>query len=346
MINVAIIGCGKIATDIHIPCYQLLDGVKIVAVSDTNKKLLSKVSSDYGIRNKYVDFHSLLANEEIDIVDICTPGHTHYQLCLEAIEHNVNIIVEKPITLELKETEDLNTKSKKNGTSVCVMHNYRFRDPVLKATDAIKNGLVGNIRQMNSIFHEKSIFDGPSWKWEEVKIKGLLYEKGLHYVDFQTFFAGAHKRILKVHKKYDDNLKCITNIYALIEYKEGIIGILDLQLFSASHFAHFELYGSANDILIKFIPDYFRLYSGADAPQDELYYDFKRIYDLMRKLFGHRFGLKKYKINHRLLAHYRVIDQFIKSLNGEAENPITIDDVMDTMKLLDDLSKHVYENVG
>jgi len=343
MIKCAIIGCGKNVEDLHIPAFAGIKDLEIIAACDTNNNRLKKFGEKYGILNLFDNFENFLrSNINVDFLDISTPGFTHFKLCREASKAGYNLLVEKPVTLSLDETIELKNITEKNNTKICVIQNYRFRDCCLKAREDVERGRVGKIHQINVTFHGQSVFNEPApWVWKERKNKSLLYEICLHYLDLEVFFAGRVKKIIAAESSWDETLECTEKIYAMVEHENDVIGIIDLQFNASSNYTRLEIFGSANDILIKFFPEYYRIYSGNINPIDEVYYDCKRIIDFAIPTFKEKFI--KPKITRRAKSHYRLFKLFVDALKEKQPHmPISLEDVIPTMELAENLSRFTY----
>lgn len=338
-----IIGCGRNTEDMHMPAIRGIEGLNIMAVHDINEKRLSRFAKKNRIKDYFDNLHAFFNFcADVNFILISTPGFTHFELCKEALERKFNVLVEKPVTLNLQDAIILKDMANRYNRKVGVIHNYRYRDPVIKAKKAQNEGIVGNITQFNSIFHGQSLFNEPTpWSWKERKHKTLLYELMIHLLDLQVYFAGPVKRIIGSHIKVDRILGTTTNIYALIEHQNQAIGIVDFQLFSSSNYIGFEIFGTANDIKVKLQPHYLRIYSGTVNPIDEIYYDWKRIWDLGLEILKDKF--LKPKVTRRARSHYALINHFVESIKHERPFPIDINSVIPTMDFAQMLSDLVYD---
>jgi len=334
-LKVAIVGCGFVAKAHHLPCYRKIKGVNVVAACDKSKKSLQRFCQKFHVGKSYQEIELLLSNESLDFVDICTPPQTHYQLCLTAINHGVNVLVEKPIAINPEQTIDLNNLSLRKNVKVCVVHNYRFRKPVLKAMEMYEKGRLGKIKQVVSTIHMLSAF--PEWVWDEEQSGGFLYDSALHFVDLQTFFCGEHDKIVGANIENDDKIGLTTDIQTIIKYKAGAVGIIDMKAFSSSGRGTFDIYGTAADVHLKFYPDYFNLSVGNLGPYSELIDEFKRFSNFAKYLL--LLGMKKYRVEY----HYKLISDYVKAIKENKEPPVPISSVINTMKLMYDLSTHMRE---
>jgi len=337
-----IIGCGRNTEDMHIPALKGLTGVEIAAVHDIDSERLKRFAEKFDIENYFENLNAFFDFcSSVDFIIISTPGFTHFELCKSALQRNFNVLMEKPATLNIEDTRTLMELASQQQVKVGVIQNYRYRDPVIKAKKAQDEGVIGKVTQFNSIFHGHSLFSEPTpWSWEERKNKSLLYEMMIHMLDLQVYFAGPVKRIIGFHSKMDKILKTTTNIYAIVEHESNAIGILDFQLFSSSNYIGFEIFGTANDVKVKFQPHYLRIYSGTVNPLDEIYYDYKRIWDFGFEALKDR--LHKPKVNRRARSHFELFKRFVDCLEKKKPFPVDISEVIPTMEYAQMLSDLTY----
>ena len=117
--NVGIVGAGAVARRAHIPTIKQIRGIDLIAISDPNENALRKVSSEFNIRKTYRDYIDLLEDPSIDIVDICSPTHTHVEVILEAIGRGKHVLVEKPLALSLADAIRISNELNKTSLKLC-----------------------------------------------------------------------------------------------------------------------------------------------------------------------------------------------------------------------------------
>ena len=94
MLKVALVGVGGIS-GAHIPAWESMDDAELVAICDIRPERMEK----YPAKRRYTDFDEMLENENVDILDICLPTFLHADFAVKAMEKGINIICEKPISL-------------------------------------------------------------------------------------------------------------------------------------------------------------------------------------------------------------------------------------------------------
>lgn len=344
MVRCGLIGCGQVAAEMHLPALRGLPGVRLETVCETNPERRETFARRYGVPKATSDLDTFLAESPaLDFVLVATPGPTHYALVRQLVEHGVHVFVEKPLALNLAECVELKRRAEARRVKVCVGQTWRYREPVLRARAALTQGLVGRIYQVNVSHHGGSLFHAsePAWSWEERRNQVLLYDHGIHLLDLAVWFAGPVEEVLAVKATVDPHLGVTTRVYVLVAHAAGAVSLVDLQLFASSNFTQFSLYGTANDVEIKFFPSSFRLYSGRVNPLDELYYDAVRIKDFLWPALAGR--LRRPRVPRRAVPHFRLLQQFVRALQDPSVPvPVTIDDVLPTMDFLERLRAVVY----
>ena len=102
--RVGIIGIGAIA-QLHIPA--LLNAEQdIVALCDIKIDRCYKAVEKFGLKAKsYDDYKEMIEKEELDVVHVCTPHHLHAEMICSALDHNVNVLCEKPIAINYEQLD-------------------------------------------------------------------------------------------------------------------------------------------------------------------------------------------------------------------------------------------------
>ncbi len=124
--NVGIVGCGEIAQISHIPYLIELPQFKIEAICDLSPNVVHLLGEKYQISNRYVDYHELVRNADLDIVLVCNKSHAGPALA--AMEEGKHVFVEKPIALNLKQADEMILSAKENDVKLLVGYMKQY-DP-------------------------------------------------------------------------------------------------------------------------------------------------------------------------------------------------------------------------
>ncbi len=338
-LNCGIIGCGKVAQEMHIPNMIKNDNVEITALCDSNEFQLRKAKELVSSSVKtYNDYREMLNKEKLDFVDICTPGFTHHEIAKNALEQGINVLVEKPLALHLNQVIELKNISEKNNVIIGVMMNYRYKDIVLKLKNDIDEGFLGKITKVQTIHHGPCVYNESQWLWDEKRSYNLIYESGIHFIDLQVFLNGPHKRIKYIRPVFDEDLKTTTEVQIIIEYENGAEGYIDLTQSSLMHSSFnswMNIYGTAQDAFLRWFPPKISYESGFHEPLKQFIAEFNTFKSISIKVLSNKF--QKYRIE----SHKKVIDLFVESLSANSDFPISVDIILPTMTLLEEIKSNI-----
>lgn len=164
-INIAQIGCGRIARTHDLPETFKNDIARLVAIADVDgyrrdsgKKLIEgwyakKTGKDNYIDVKlYKDYHDLLANKDIDAVIISTPDHWHAQPAMEAALAGKHIYLQKPTSLTIEEGRAMSDAVRKSGVVFQLGSQQRSMSPwpqFKNACELVRNGRIGKLKEVH-----------------------------------------------------------------------------------------------------------------------------------------------------------------------------------------------------
>ena len=167
-LKIGIIGTGWIA-EAHIESYKRMKDVKVVAMADLIPGKAEKFAARYGIEGCrfYPDHKSLLDNEELDAVSICTYNTQHAPCAIYALEKGVNVLLEKPMCVTTEEAVEIMRAEKKSGKVLSIGFQPRFDENMQMIKKIVDSGVLGKIYYIqtgggrrrgipNSTFIEKS----------------------------------------------------------------------------------------------------------------------------------------------------------------------------------------------
>ena len=103
-IRVGVLGAGAWAKFAHIPGFTRDNRCEVVAVADPQRALADAAASEFGIPDVYTSHTDLIARADIDLVDVCTPSATHFELAWAALEAGKHVLCEKPVAFDYRDT--------------------------------------------------------------------------------------------------------------------------------------------------------------------------------------------------------------------------------------------------
>lgn len=339
----AVIGCGQVALAAHLPALRALADVQIEAACDVDAESVARAGRQFSIPRTYTDPARLLQEVAgLDFVVIATPGRTHFDIAMAALGRGLNLLVEKPVALEFEHVQQIARKAGDGKLRVWVGHTYRYRDPAQKAAEALAQGRLGELRQVNVVHRGGNLFDPhePRWCWAELENKVLLYEHAIHLLDLAAWYAGPVKGIAGAQVVRDEERKVTRQVCAVAEHVSGVTTVVELQLFAPAPCSYVELQGSERRARLDFFPHHYREESGAVTPLQDLRQDAARTLNFGVEVLA---GFLRRGVPRRALPHYRLYSAFLAALKGERQKTAAdLESVLPTMEFLEQLGQWVY----
>jgi predicted dehydrogenase len=148
-INIAGIGIGGVGQHFINSCAD--EEQNIIALCDVDHAVSKKVFEKYPKAKTYFDYREMLENEkEIDAVMIGTPDHSHAVIAMKAIRMKKHILCVKPLTKTIYDARYLAKAAKKAGIVTQVTASSRLDEGVLRNTEIIKAGVIGEVKEIHS----------------------------------------------------------------------------------------------------------------------------------------------------------------------------------------------------
>ncbi|MDG4786808.1 Gfo/Idh/MocA family oxidoreductase [Micromonospora sp. WMMD1102] len=192
-IHAAVVGTGNIA-GLHAEALRRLgDEVRLVGAVDTDAGRLSAFCDRYDVPARHPDLASLLAKERPELVHVCTPPGSHHELALGCLRAGVNVLVEKPPTLNLGELDELAEAERRHGAALATVFQHRFGSGALRLRAMLDAGVLG--RPLLAVCHTtwfrpQSYFD-VEWRgrWA-TEGGGPTMGHGIHQMDLLCAVLG------------------------------------------------------------------------------------------------------------------------------------------------------------
>jgi len=190
----AIIGFGAVAANGHWPAYADSTEAKIVAVVDrTEERRRAARESIRGVETvaKIEELETA-----IDFVDICTPPALHGDPMRAALARGWDVLCEKPLLLTLDELEQVRSLAGESGRAVVPIHNWKYAPIIRRATDALRSGAIGNLRELQIEtlrIEDCAALDPnhPNWRRDPaLSGGGILMDHGWHAIYLARHWFG------------------------------------------------------------------------------------------------------------------------------------------------------------
>ena len=190
-LRVGVIGIGFIGAA-HVEALRRLGYVDVVAVANHNNG--AQKAKELFVEQGYDDYREMIDKESLDAVHICTPNNTHYEMAMYAMEHGVNVMLEKPFTMTIEEAEKLCSYAKEHQIVTGVNHSLRMNPQVQQMKAMVQSGEVGDIYAVTGCYLQDWLYLDSDWSWRlEPELSGktrAFSDIGTHWIDMVENITG------------------------------------------------------------------------------------------------------------------------------------------------------------
>ena len=139
----AIIGCGGITLQNHLPGLALCPETWVTALCDANAGVLEAARRQTGVAVVTTDYREVVARDDVHAVIIATPNHLHAPIALEAIAHGKHVLCEKPLALNAADARSMAAAADQAGVRHMTAFTYRFVPAMRYLHHLIRRGDLG-----------------------------------------------------------------------------------------------------------------------------------------------------------------------------------------------------------
>ena len=219
IIRVGLIGFGVGGQIFHAPILTSVQGLELVKIRATKPEQINVAETKYPQAAIVPTSEEIFNDENIDLVVITTPNTSHYSLTMQALQAGKHVVVDKPFTINTKEADELIAVAENKKLILSVYHDRRFDSDFHTVQKIIKNGVLGEIVELESRYDRFRNFLRPNaWREEDAPGTGILYDLGSHLIDQVQILFGLPEAVsadLRIQRK---GAKAIDNFEVIMHY--------------------------------------------------------------------------------------------------------------------------------
>lgn len=331
--NVGLVGYGFASKTFHAPLIAATPGLALTAVSSRDA---DKVHADLPEVAVDATPQALFARQDIDLVVIPTPNDTHFPLAKAALAAGKHVVIDKPFTVTLSEGRLLRGQAEESGKLLSVFHNRRWDSDFMTVRDLLASGQLGRLVHFESHFDRFRPEVRDRWREQPKPGGGIWYDLGPHLLDQARLLFGMPRGILLDLHQRRDGAQVDDDFHALLEYDDLRV-VLHAATLTAAESPRFVLHGTQGSyVKYGLDPQEDRLKRG-DVPAPGWGEDDRHGVLTLRAGDGDGEGTSLATHEHvtrsgDYLAYYAGMRDALK---GEGEVPVSVDDALAVMQLLE-----------
>jgi len=346
--KIGIIGCG-LNSDYHINFARTYPGAEIVGIVDKDEQKAKDCAQKYGIPSVFPSIKDLVLQAKPDVIHIVTPPKTHAALTKEAIMMKCNVLVEKPLTLNLAEAEELYALAEQFGVKLCTMHNHYY-DPCFSGVhERVKKGDFGKIINVESYYglntHIPAFRDYPApnvLPWLYTMPGGVYHDFMAHPLYVMLDHTGKPKEIKVMHRISGTLPHSIPDEIRILINGEKSFGTLTFSFAAKPHLHFVRIFGTSMMAEVDFntMVNVMHPLSSLPKAAQKATYNLAESWQLFKSTTANvinfvRGKLKPYQ-GMQILIH-----RYYDFLQGKGEIPVTREQALLVLETMDEIWRQI-----
>ena len=194
--TVAVIGCGRIANSAHFPALTKLDNVRIKYACDLIIEKAEAVKEKFPtVENVITDYNVALSDPEVEAVFVLTPNYSHYTISMDALKAGKHVMCEKPITVNYALSVEMAEAAKKCNKILNIGVCNRYHKSVELIEEMNREGKLGRLYHVYCSFRAFRSIPGLGGAFTDKSKSGggVLIDWGIHFLDLILYVLGGAK---------------------------------------------------------------------------------------------------------------------------------------------------------
>ena len=178
--------------------FDLPLSASLAVIAGRNKAAVEAAAARWGWAAVETDWRRLVERDDVDVVDICTPGDSHADIAIAALEAGKHVLCEKPLANSVAQAEAMAAASEKaaiRGVRSMVGFNYRRVPALSLASSLVASGRIGEVRHVRAAYLQDWLSDPCfplTWRLQRERAgSGALGDLGAHIIDLAQYLTGA-----------------------------------------------------------------------------------------------------------------------------------------------------------
>lgn len=221
-LRVGVIGLGDVSM-VHTNAIVKNEQADLVAVCDIDNSKENLIENT----NFYTDYNEMIEKENLDCVHICLPHYLHYPVTKDITSKGVNVLLEKPLCLNMDEVAKFNELDKKTDANICICLQNRYNHTVKSLLEIVESKKYGDMKAIKGIVawnRPESYYTVKPWRGKmEYAGGGVMINQAIHTIDLMQLLGGEIESIKgNISNLLNYDIEVEDTAIANINFKNGV----------------------------------------------------------------------------------------------------------------------------
>ena len=235
-VRLGVLGAGNIA-EMNVAGYLQHPDCDVLAVCDVDADVARDAAERWGVPKVYTDLDAMLADPDIDAVEVLTPTHLHHRHVLAALEAGKHVSVQKPVANTIEDAQEMGRAAREAGRTLRISECFVHYPPLELAKQLIADGAIGRptgarirtiVGQTDSAFQANLRPEGYGWRLDKRSPGGHLFDDMVHKYAMALWLLDQDivsvQAVVRRRDLFFEPCACI------FEYEDpGLIGTMEVQ---------------------------------------------------------------------------------------------------------------------
>jgi len=228
-VGFGLLGAGLIAP-FHAKAINASCNGKLIGIADVNAERLAKQTAEYGCQ-AFTSLEEMLEHPEIQVINVLTPNHLHYDAVIKSAKAGKHLLVEKPPAMSLREVDEMIAVCQENNVRIGIVLQCRVRKPIQAMRTAITEGRFGKLLHADTAmkwFRSADYYQMDAWRSSRRSGAGVTVQHAFHYIDLLQYLMGPVESVYaEMTNLAHPQVELEDTLCAMVKYQNGAQGVVE-----------------------------------------------------------------------------------------------------------------------
>lgn len=204
--------------------------LELTGVVARSKAKTEEFARKHGFKAAYSNVYDMISSERPDIIAVSAPHYLHFQMALEVIENGINVLVDKPMAINLREADELIKRAEAKGVKLGVILQSRFDDTFNFVKSIVDRMALGKLILGEAVvewYRTEEYYASSSWRGRlATEGGGALINQAIHTIDLLLWIMGEPEYVWGKVDTVGHNIEVEDMALAMVRFKNGALGVI------------------------------------------------------------------------------------------------------------------------